>query len=170
MAQKGSEEDIKALMEEYGLNEKQINFCRYYVKNGSAGLSYKKAYGDNMGKELAQGSCYTNGSRLLKKDNIQLYLNVLRKEQTKKANMEIADIISSLEDVATDVGQKTSDKLKALEMLGKYFGIWQDKVNVSNDMQIEINLTGDLEQEATGEVIEVNMQEKLEDNGKESSI
>ena len=52
--------------EDFGLNEKQKRFCEYYLSNKSAGASYHRAYAIDEGKELTMGSCYTNGSKLLK--------------------------------------------------------------------------------------------------------
>lgn len=166
MADKGGEKKIQDVSEDYGLNEKQKLFCELYLKNGSAGLSYKKAYGDSQGKELAMGSCYTNGSRLLKKDNVQNYLNVLRTRVEPEKIMAMEEVLLELVNLSKDYATKNSDKIKCLELIGKWHGGWQEKLNVSNDMQIEINLTGEMEQEATGEIIEVEIEQKLEDTGK----
>ncbi len=146
---------------DYGLNERQQAFCEYYLKNGSAGLSYQKAYDSDGSRGLKIGSCYTNGSRLLKKDNIKNYINILKGEVKKGKLLDVEEILSELTDIAKDFGSKTSDKIRALELLGKHHAMWQDKLNVSNDMQIEINLTGELEQEDTGEIVEQNV-EKIE--------
>ena len=88
------------------------------------------------------GSCYTNGSKLLKSDKIKNYLNVMRKETKKKNMMEVEDIIGSLVEIATDVATKTSDKLRALELLGKTQALFQDRVQMESNSTIEINLTG----------------------------
>ncbi len=166
MAEKDDVSQSKNLGEELGLNEKQMQFCEYYVKNGNAGLSYKKAYSDNTGKELTQGSCYSNGSKLLKKEKIQNYIAHLRQEEKSVRIMEKEDIITSLQEIATDYASRTSDKIRALELLGKFYSMWSDNLNVSSDTLVEINLTGELEQEDTGEIIEQNV-EKIE--GKKAS-
>jgi hypothetical protein len=112
------------------------------LSNKSAGASYQRAYGVDEGKELTMGSCYTNGSKLLKSDKIKNYLNVLRKDIKKKNIMEVEDIIGSLVEIATDVATKTSDKLRALELLGKTQALFQDRVQMESNSTIEINLTG----------------------------
>jgi len=128
--------------EDFGLNEKQKRFCEYYTKNQSAGASYKRAYGTDEGKEITIGSCYTNGSKLLKSDKIKNYLNHLRKETKKNNMMEAQDVLNSLVEIATDVASKTSDKLRALELIGKSLALFQDRVQMESNSTIEINLTG----------------------------
>jgi phage terminase small subunit len=128
--------------EDFGLNEKQKRFCEYYMSNKSAGASYQRAYGIDENKELQMGSCYTNGSRLLKSDKINNYLNILRKDVKKRSVMEVDEIIGSLVEIATDVATKTSDKLRALELLGKTQALFQDRVQMDSTSTIEINLTG----------------------------
>jgi hypothetical protein len=75
--------------------------------------------------------------------------------------MEKEDIITSLQEIATDYASRTSDKIRALELLGKFYSMWSDNLNVSSDTLVEINLTGELEQEDTGEIVEQNV-EKIE--------
>lgn len=144
---------------DYGLNERQMQFCEYYVKNGSAGLSYQKAYDPDGSRGLKMGSCYSNGHRLLKSEKINNYLNILRSQIKTERVLSAEDILGELTEIAQDFGTKTSDKLRALELLGKHLALWQDKVNVSNDMVIEVNLTG-MEDEL--KIIEVE-QEKIEE-------
>lgn len=136
-------EEVGNRAEDFGLNEKQKRFAEYYVKNQSAGMSYKKAYGDDERKELTMGSCYTNGSKLLKSDKIKNYLNVLRKDIKKKNTMEVDDLVHELQEIINDVGGvKMSDKLKAIELMGKFFGMFTEKHEISQNSTIEINLTG----------------------------
>lgn len=144
MGEKNGEEIEKVgeRAEDYGLNEKQKRFCEYYIKNQSAGQAYYRAYATDMNKEISMGSAYTNGAKLLKSDKIKNYLNVLHKETKKRNLMEMEEIISELVDIATTPATKTSDKLRALELIGKYHGGWQDKVTVDQTSTIEINLTG----------------------------
>ena len=56
--------------------------------------------------------------------------------------MEVDEIIGSLVEIATDVATKTSDKLRALELLGKTQALFQDRVQMESNSTIEINLTG----------------------------
>lgn len=37
---------------------------------------------------------------------------------------------------------KLQDKLKALELLGRHMGLWNDKLNISGDMDVTIEITG----------------------------
>ncbi len=52
------------------------------------------------------------------------------------------------EHIGTDVNIKMNDKLKALEMLGRKMGMWNDKLNVTKKV-INVNLDDD-DQEPTG--------------------
>ena len=56
--------------------------------------------------------------------------------------MSAEEVISSLVEIATDVGVKTSDKLRALELIGKTQALFQDRVQMDSTSTIEINLTG----------------------------
>ena len=135
-------EEVGKRAEDFGLNEKQKRFCEYYHMNKSAGASYKKAFGDDIGKELTMNSCYTNGSRLLKSYKIKNYLEVLRKDTKKKSMMEVSDLIDELQIIIASGSVKMSDKLRAIELLGKYHGAWLDRTEVNQSSTIEINLTG----------------------------
>lgn len=42
--------------------------------------------------------------------------------------------------VVTEVDVSTKDRLKAAELLGKRYGIWTDKVDVSGDMNLSIEV------------------------------
>ena len=142
MAENEVNNDVDMRAEELGLNDKQMRFCQYYMKNKSAGMSYKKAYGDDIGKELQINSCYSNAHRLMKSEKIRNYLNLLKSEITKRAKMEASDILEKLENIAHDPACKISDQLKALELIGKYHSMWVEKVEMNSNSTIEINLNG----------------------------
>lgn len=125
-----------------GLTEQQKKFCEYYMRSKSGGDSYKKAFDPDGTKGIKMNSCYTNANRLLKKEKIQNYLTILRNEIKKKNVMEAEDIIAELVEIATNVGEKTSDKLRALELLGRSMALFQDKVQMDSNSTIEINLLG----------------------------
>jgi hypothetical protein len=61
------------------LNEKQLEFCKNYVSSGSAADAYKKAY-----KCKNVSSCRTNGSKLLKKEDVQTFIDKLRRAKEEQ--------------------------------------------------------------------------------------
>ena len=57
------------------ITEKQKEFCRNYIKTGNGTVSYRKAYG------CESRAASSNASVLLRKTNIQDYIQELREEQ-----------------------------------------------------------------------------------------
>ena len=106
------------------LTEKQKKFCHEYIKdyNGTQALiraGYSEKY--KFGK--------TNS--MLKKPLVNEYLESLKSKDTQTSRATIDDIISECKTIAfsTVDGEiiKTADKLKALEMLGKYLGLFSER-------------------------------------------
>ena len=105
--------------ENFGLNEKQLAFCDYYLQCNNAGMAYKKAYDPLGEKDLKIGGCYTNGCRLLKKEKVQNYLTIKRSLIKSERLMETEEILAELNSLALDPSVKPSDRIRALELLGK---------------------------------------------------
>lgn len=134
------------MAKDYGLTQKQRNFADAYLASGHAGNSYRTAF-EVDGKKLKQSTCSTEGSKLLKNPNVKNYLEDRRKELTKKAVMTADEILQEIASIAVDTTVRPSDRLKALELLGKNQAMFTDKVEQSGAMEIEINLTGDEEED-----------------------
>ena len=129
---------------------KQKRFCDEYLIDCNATRAYKVAYPNVKKDEVAS----VNGSKLLRNTKVKTYID----EQLQKIeNDKIADVkevmeyltsvlrgeTKSAEIVVEGIGDGCSearemlkepsekDKLKAAELLGKRYGMWREKVEVS---------------------------------------
>ena len=106
------------------ISERQKKFCYEYMKdfNGTraflqAGYSIKQAH-----KQVP---------KVLKLPNVKKFLESLKSKDDELTKANIENIISECKIIAfgTIDGEiiKTADKLKALEMLGKYLGLFSER-------------------------------------------
>lgn len=142
-------------------------FADEYIISLNATQSYLKAY-----PEATYDTARTEGSKLLAKPNIKKYIDeqmekkqderimkqdeilmlltaIARGEQTEQTLQLCGDGCQKLVD--KDIGAK--DRLKALELLGKRYGTFADKVIVDVDKEKQEalkNLSGMLEQMKNG--------------------
>lgn len=118
----------KYLPEGITLTDKRARWCEEYYKSMNATQSYMTVY------DCTEESARTNVKRLLKDEMCSKYIQYLISENKKSINVEIADIVTELKSIAFDEKSKNSDKLRALEMLAKYKGMFNDTtVQVTNN-------------------------------------
>lgn len=141
------------------MTEKQKIFCDEYLKDLNAARAYKVAYPKVKKDEVARA----NASRLLTNANIKNYidtqLEILHNERTADVK-EVMEYLTSVmrgestgEEIVTEfVGDGMSearavqkhpsekDRLKAAELLGKRFGMFTEKQDVTVDAQLEITV------------------------------
>jgi len=116
-----------------GLKEKttakQNKFCLEYLKDFNATKAAERA-------GYSKKTAYSIGERLLRNVEIKKRVDEKIKKQANKTEVKISDIIKGFKDVAFG-NEKTSDKLKALELLGKYLGMFDKNLKLPN-INIEI--------------------------------
>ncbi len=106
------------------ISEKQKKFCHEYVKdyNGAQAM-IRAGYISNNAKDRAK--------MILKSQNVIKYLEPLKSNKAESARAKVEDIISECKTIAFSTVDgdiiKTADKLKALEMLGKYLGLFSER-------------------------------------------
>lgn len=122
------------------LTDKQKAFADYYIISMNATDAYKRAY-PNVKTDNAAA---VNGNKLLRNAKIQEYLS---QNMQTRANATIAtqdDILNKLTEIAFNDGYKTKDQLRALELLGKRYALWTERVETENtNTNFEITITGD---------------------------
>lgn len=141
------------------MTEKQKRFADEYIIDCNAARAYKAAYPRVKNDDTARA----NSSRLLTNANIKKYideqLEKLHNEKTADAQevmeyltavlrgesqSEIVVVEGSGEGCSTAKRMSKSpdekERLKAAELLGKRFGIFTDKLDVSADMNLEISV------------------------------
>lgn len=76
------------------ITEKQKRFAEEYLKDLNASAAViRSGYSSRNAKEI--------GCQLLKRENVQEYVQMLRNEQAQKAKIEVADIVRSFVNLAT---------------------------------------------------------------------
>ena len=76
------------------ITEKQKRFVEEYLKDLNASAAViRSGYSSRNAKEI--------GCQLLKRENVQEYVQMLRNEQAQKAKIEVADIVRSFVNLAT---------------------------------------------------------------------
>ena len=142
-------------------------FADEYIINLNATQSYLKAY-----PEATYNTARTEGSKLLAEPNIKNYIDEQMAKKQDERIMKQDEILMLLTSIArgeqteqtlqlcgdgcqelVDKGISAKDRLKALELLGKRYGTFAEKVIVDVDKEKEEalkNLSGMLEQMKNG--------------------
>lgn len=111
------------------LTPKQKRFCEEYLVDLNATRAYKEAY-PNVKKD---DTAAVNASRMLRNAKVSEYINELMEKRSEETGITAKKVLDELEKVAfVDVELKGSEKLKALELLGKHLGMFNDKSNAPN--------------------------------------
>jgi hypothetical protein len=105
-----------------GLNPAQLAFIGAYLTNGfNASAAYREAYPESAAK-----SAESNAARLIGNDKV--IDEIERRVGLTMASNEVdCDfVIGNLRRLATGA-EKDADRLKALDMLGRYLNLWSDR-------------------------------------------
>jgi phage terminase small subunit len=114
------------------LNAKQQKFLDEYLVDFNATEAAKRA-------GYSGASSHTTGWRLLRNAEIAENVSMRIELYAMGAN----ERLTVLSDIARAKDEKTADRLKAIEMLGKLAGDYTDKVQHSGESVITVTLTGD---------------------------
>ncbi len=124
------------------LTEKQKRFCEEYIVDLNGVRAYIAAYPLVRSDAAARA----NASRLLTKANIQQYIAELRKEQQRRTEITADTVLGELAKIAAaEVDIKGSDKMKALELLGKHLGLFQSGADNSAALEKLDEVLGKIE-------------------------
>ena len=105
------------------LTEKQKRFCEEYLLDLNGTRAYMTAY--NCKKESTSKA---NASRLLTNANIQKYISELMENQSRRTGITADKVLKELSKVAfADAEISGKEKIKALELLGKHLGLFDNK-------------------------------------------
>lgn len=104
------------------LTDKQQAFCREYIKDFNATQAAKRA-------GYSEKTAYSQGQRLLKKAEAKAEIIGLLAEIKAVDTVEVAEIIAELRKLAFSGVSflNNADKLRALELLGRYKAMFTDK-------------------------------------------
>ena len=82
----------------------------------------------------------TVASRLHRDDNIRAYIDAKLAQASKLSHLTIQDVVNGLKDMAFPSGDRNvldRDRLTALQMLGKYLGMFDERVDITVRAQSE---------------------------------
>ena len=124
------------------MTAKQKQFCINYVEHYNA----RKAYLDAFGCSLATANC--EAYNLMKKPDIKNYIHELEQAAFEANGINAEHIANELATMAfakiTDESKLSySEKMKALELLGKQLQLYGQKIDLNAKTDIVINITGD---------------------------
>ena len=130
------------------LTIKQKKFADEYIKTGNA---YQSALNAGYSESYSKG----NVIKLLENVSVKAYIDERMKKLEEEAIADQAEVLKYLtrvlrdeerEEVLVNVGNfeqeiqsmkvSTKDKIKAAELLGKRYGSWTDKVDLSSDLTL----------------------------------
>ena len=119
------------------ISKKQEQFCREYLKDFNATQAAIRAgYSEKSARQQA--------ADLLTKPNIFKFIESLREKYALKSEITIEDVLIELSKIAFNTADgdllKNSDKLKALDLLGKYLGMFIEKNIAQQDIKIDVKV------------------------------
>ena len=137
------------------LTEKKKKFADYYIKTGNATESAKYA-------GYSEKTAYSSGQRLLKDVEVAKYVEE-QMEQLKKETIADADEVLQLltsiargetteenafidkngNPVIVKTQVKEKERIKALELLGKRYKLYVDKVEANVDGEVKVVFEGE---------------------------
>lgn len=122
------------------MNEKQRAFAVEYVKDRNATQAAIRA-------GYSEKTAYSKGNQLLKIIEVKALIQELDDAAAARAAVTVDKIVNRLNKIAEDPHAKDADKIRADELLGKYLGMFTDKVHVSGQLDTGVaKLQGILDQ------------------------
>ena len=132
------------------LTEKQKRFVYEYLIDLNATQAAIRA-------GYSPKTAYSMGQRLLKKVEIQAAIQEAMSERQKRTEITQDKVLEEIGKVAfhdaadhSESDLKYSNKLKALELLGKHLGMFEDKLRVSGSTEADRSRLDDILKEIRG--------------------
>ena len=119
------------------LNEKQKIFCNEYIIDFNATRSYSVAFNRKKDETARVEAC-----KLLTKPNIKQFIESVVNERVQALGITQEYVLNGIKDIAENEESTKSEKIKSLELLGKYLKLFTEKVehtgNIANIEPIKI--------------------------------
>lgn len=118
------------------LTAKQKKFCENYIVSANASDAYRNA--GYTTKSYA--TIRTEGSRLLKRPDVQAYIQELMEEKNSALVAKQDEVLEFLTATMRNKEANMSDRIRSAELLGKRYATFVDKsqTEVSGDIEIVI--------------------------------
>ena len=137
------------------LTPKEKKFCQEYVRTGNASEAVRLA-------GYSEKNVRQRGSKMLAKDYILAYINELMEELKKETIADADEVLQLLTSIArgetkeenvvvdkcgnvsiVETRVKEKERVKALELLGKRYKLYTDKVEANVEGKVEITFEGE---------------------------
>lgn len=151
------------LAKEKKLTLKQQRFADEYIISGNATQSaieagYSKKYANTNASKLLQNTTIKRyideqleilkNERVADQQEVLEYLtSIVRGEQTEQTLRGVGEGAQEIDNI--DVSAK--DRIKAAELLGKRYGIWTDKTELTGEIDTEISIKIDYGDDGYGD-------------------
>lgn len=120
------------------LTPKQRAFVEHYIACGmNATKAYMRAFQNDNEK-----SSGVSGHKLLKNPKVKEAIDKILEDASSKRIASSFEVLEQLTLVMYDKEAKDSDRLKAMELLGRKHKLFTDKMEMDSNVEVEINLTG----------------------------
>ena len=115
-----------------GLNAKQRAFTVEYMKDKNATQAAIRAgYSEKTARSI--------GNELLAKPDIQKAIEDMEKAAQIKAGITVEKIVERINKIAEDPNTAPRDRLKADELLGKYLGMFTERVEMKGQLDTTVS-------------------------------
>mgnify|MGYP003141517662 FL=1 len=126
------------------LSPKQITFCAFVASGETQTDAYLKSYN---AKKMTRKMASTEASKLMKKGKVKDRVDQLKADATVSKNAVIGHdrdwIVQQVTQIVADEESRNSDKLRALEILAKIRGLFDD----STQVVVEHRTSGEVREE-----------------------
>jgi phage terminase small subunit len=120
------------------LNDKQLRFAQEYTVDLNATQAAIRA-------GYSTKTAYSQGQRLLKKDEIQDAIREANRKRSEATGITAEWVLTGIAEIATREDARDADRLKAFELLGKHLGIWEQRqTQEDSSIRVEIGAAEDL--------------------------
>lgn len=124
---------------ENGLTLKQSAFIDYYIESLNGSQSYQKAF-STPNRSPSRRTSEVNACRLLKHPNVQPIIEERLQAMANERQANASEVIEFLTSTMRNEEEKTTERIKAAELIGKRHALFTDKVDSNQNVEIEINL------------------------------
>lgn len=133
------------------LTQKQQRFVDEYIISGNATQSYRKAGYSAKSDNVA----WSEASKLLRNPKVKAELKKRNAEIKSQKTMDMQEVMERLAAIArgetveqqvtnkgtvVEIEPKTSDQIRAMELIGKRYGAWTDKKEVKGGLEINVGV------------------------------
>ena len=101
------------------LNDRQYQFVLEYLDCLNGSEAYRRVY-PNASMETS----HVESSKLLALPKVKAVIKELMNEQSGNVDVTVSELIYNLKNIMNDPNTSTRDKIKAIELLGKYLDMW----------------------------------------------